>query len=358
MLQGTRRTFSKEPAPFVRAIAESAPFFVRPFSTSAQRPVAFISRWLLQRQRLVSFEDERPVAPYFLALGRYRVQPRVEFRGKINFVAKPTAMMLGSALDARFLRAKSPRSQQYVLRLSAGAIHISKQEKITKLATFHRLRSVRALPFVQERWVRSRRRYFFHQHTPQEQFVAPQATLAKSRGMLLTRYTLTTVRARRSVTAWREAKAAQHNFPNRKVTVSTTHWLKRRSRRLIRQTQHYHPLREMAPEAAGLLIAQARGTALQTGTTRSILQARVAAHRTQAVQYKAGLVLPNNAAGLPAYLRARLRRWEARFQAPTAAALSRRLRKPTKAPSSKKRKAALRKSSIAPRVRFRRKFAA
>jgi len=140
MLQGTRRAFSQEPAPFVRTITEVTPFFTRAFSTAPQRPVAFISRWLLQRQRFVPFEEERPVAPYFLALGRFRVQPHVEFRGKINFVAKPTTMMLGSALDTRFLRAKSPRSRQYVLRLPAGAVHTTKQERITKLAAYQRLR--------------------------------------------------------------------------------------------------------------------------------------------------------------------------------------------------------------------------
>jgi len=47
--------------------------------------------------------------------------------------------MLGSALDARFLRAKSPRSRQYLLRLPVGAAHTSKQERITKLAAYQRL---------------------------------------------------------------------------------------------------------------------------------------------------------------------------------------------------------------------------
>lgn len=69
------------------------------------------------------------------------MQARIEARGRTNFVAKSTKMLVGSAMDARYLRAKSPRSRQYVLRLPNDALHTSKQEKLTKLLTYRRFRS-------------------------------------------------------------------------------------------------------------------------------------------------------------------------------------------------------------------------
>ena len=81
------------------------------------------------------------MSPYTLGVGRYRVQGRVEARGRTNFVAKSTKMLVGSAVDTRFLRAKSPRSRQYVLRLPVGVLAVAKQEKLTKLIAYRRTRA-------------------------------------------------------------------------------------------------------------------------------------------------------------------------------------------------------------------------
>jgi len=125
---------------------------------------------------------------------------------------------------------------------------------------------------------------------------------------MLTRYAPTTLRQRQIMVARALARADQYNFPNRRVTVYATHWLKRRSRHLLRQVKHCRPLFGVAAEEANSRIVQARGSMLHVRVARSILQARIAALRTKEVQYKAGLTLPNNAATLPLYLRARLRR--------------------------------------------------
>jgi len=125
---------------------------------------------------------------------------------------------------------------------------------------------------------------------------------------MLSRYAPTTLRQRRAAVTRAAASANQYNFPNRRVTMYATHWLKRRSRHLIQQAKHCRPLFGIASEGASSRIVQARGGMLRVSTSRSVLQARNAAGRTKEVQYKAGLILPNNAATLPLYLRARLRR--------------------------------------------------
>jgi hypothetical protein len=176
-------------------------------------------------------------------------------------VAKPTAMMLGSALDARFLRAKSPRSRQYVLRLPAGAVHTAKQEKITKLAVYRRLRKQQAArPCAgRDQWVRSRRRSFFHSVSSQNTVVPLQAALDQVRATMRARYAPATLMRQCHVTTGVAAVAAQYNFPNRRATVHVTHWLKQRSRQLIRQVRHCRPLFGATPEEASSRIVQSSG---------------------------------------------------------------------------------------------------
>jgi hypothetical protein len=137
MLQSTRRDRGLEPSPFISAPGVVATFFARHFSTvSARRPLVYTTRWLAQRARFVSFDGGREVTPYAVGFARYRVQARVEARGRTNFVAKPTKMLVGSAVDARYLRAKSPRSRQYLLRLPSKILAAPKQEKLTRLLAF------------------------------------------------------------------------------------------------------------------------------------------------------------------------------------------------------------------------------
>jgi hypothetical protein len=140
MLQGTRRGRVVEPSPFVDMSTTTISFFARPFSTTARRPLIFAARWLAQRSRFIPFNMVRETTPYIRGFVRYRVQARVEARGRTNFIAKSIKMLVGSAMDTRYLRAKSPRSRQYILRLPADIITTTRQRSLSKLLTYRHLR--------------------------------------------------------------------------------------------------------------------------------------------------------------------------------------------------------------------------
>lgn len=87
-----------------------------------------------QQLRLTSVGEELDLtSPYLVVTTRYRVLPRLEARGKTNFVGAARPCMLPTFLDLRVTRAKSPRSRQYILRSSAVASTSTALEISSKL---------------------------------------------------------------------------------------------------------------------------------------------------------------------------------------------------------------------------------
>jgi hypothetical protein len=147
MLQGARRLPIAE-RPLPGAVAVGAPgtvgsFFSRPFSSYAHRATALLGRLIYQRKRFTGVDEDS--APTFIAVaGRYRVKSRVEARGRTNFSFSSKGTMVGGALDPRFLRYKSPRSRQYLLRLPESFTAATAEEKRTKFATYRERRRMPA----------------------------------------------------------------------------------------------------------------------------------------------------------------------------------------------------------------------
>ena len=117
MLQGARRTPHVECTPHGIAPMNRVGFFARPFSTQAKKAADIVGGLLQRRSRLASTEDTSQAPTTFLAVtARYRVLPRIEARGKTSFVGATRPSMSHTYLDPRSVRAKSPRSRQYLLR--------------------------------------------------------------------------------------------------------------------------------------------------------------------------------------------------------------------------------------------------
>lgn len=138
MLQGARRLPAAE-RPLSTTIGTSAgargSFFSRPFSSYAHRATALLGRLIYQRRRFTGVDEDS--APTFTAVaGRYRVKARVEARGRTNFSFSSKGTMVGGALDPRFLRYKSPRSRQYLLRLPESFAFATSDERRAELATY------------------------------------------------------------------------------------------------------------------------------------------------------------------------------------------------------------------------------
>jgi len=92
-------------------------FFARPFSTQAKKAADIVGGLLQRRSRLAFMEDELQTPTTFITVtARYRVLPRIEARGKTSFVGATRPSMSHTYLDPRSVRAKSPRSRQYLLR--------------------------------------------------------------------------------------------------------------------------------------------------------------------------------------------------------------------------------------------------
>jgi hypothetical protein len=83
---------------------------------------------------------------------------RIEARGRTNYVASSRPAISGSLLDARFTRAKSPRSRQYVLRRPVALLQVASTTSSARVRKLHRARSRRLVPLGVNHVTRSTRR--------------------------------------------------------------------------------------------------------------------------------------------------------------------------------------------------------
>lgn len=184
-------------------------------------------------------------------------------------------------MDPRFLRFKSPRSRQYLLRLPASITRRSDQEKLTKFLTLRDLRDGRdsaasKKSMAESRRVRVARRYFYTERDRLKQF-----------RVLTTLRMETSMRRRPAFLQARSAGVRQelitsklYNFPNRRQLTP----LSKEDNKL--QEINFNLLR-----AAPHLVIEG---------TRSILQHRTASKRIASSRYPTDRVLRR----LPFYLNA------------------------------------------------------
>lgn len=110
----------------------------------------------------------------------------IEPRGRTNYVSDSRPAISASFIDARRARAKSPRSRQYVLRVSVPSIKLSKATRFTRLQYLRRLRRAFVPTASRNRvWLRHYRRSVFELIAPQQRSV--QQILKHSRRVYGTR---------------------------------------------------------------------------------------------------------------------------------------------------------------------------
>lgn len=183
LLQTLRRTPQTERAPVALSGATRESFFVRHHSTFAHRQSALSTRWLHRRKRFVSFENKwRTISPVTAVAARRSILPRLEARGRTNYVAAALPSISTSFIDARFARAKSPRSRQYMLRVPTQISAVTKAVRFARVRTLRvaqeRHVPAKTLPAV---WTRRGRRSVFTVLRPAASVVGSARTLASVR---------------------------------------------------------------------------------------------------------------------------------------------------------------------------------
>lgn len=74
---------------------------------------------------------------------RNRVIARTDSRGKASYVVAKTRDVTLPLIDTRFVRAKSPRSRQYLIRAPHRTLRAGKQAKLGELVAYRALLSNR-----------------------------------------------------------------------------------------------------------------------------------------------------------------------------------------------------------------------
>lgn len=118
-------------------------------------------------------------------------------------------MIDAGSLDPRFLRYKSPRNRQYVLRMPISFLRDTAEEKLLKLLKYRALQANRQDTPAGRR-LRVSRRYFYKHND-----VTP-APLAAVRELVTIRRTSTSLRNLLPKVQRAQAAADFYNFPNRR----------------------------------------------------------------------------------------------------------------------------------------------
>jgi len=123
--------------------------------------------------------------------------------------------MVGGTLDPRFLRYKSPRSRQYLLRLPRSIVGASADETRAKLDGYRAFRKSRS-PLMASTWTRTARRSAFH---ARDTLGAPgpvSTLLLRVRGGVPVRRAPTYLTARRRLTRNQLAHETYNTFYTRR----------------------------------------------------------------------------------------------------------------------------------------------
>lgn len=190
-------------------------FFRRQYSTQSIQTAIGVSQYISRRGRLLT--SEQNTTPTFVAVARrYQLKGRAEARGRSSFTAHARWTIDTGSLDPRFLRFKSPRSRQYLIRLPRSIARRSDQEKLAKFLALRDLREHRDSAASKKsiadcRHLRVNRRYFYNDRDS-----------AERSKLLVAIRTGASDRRRPSFLQARGARALQelsfsklYNFPNR-----------------------------------------------------------------------------------------------------------------------------------------------
>lgn len=254
-------------------------FFQRQFSTQAVHIAGAVARFISRRNRLLIF-DQNTNSATTLVVSRYHLKKRTEARGRSSFTGHAQETIDAGGLDPRFLRYKSPRSRQYLVRLPAVISHRSDQEKVARLLAFRELcdnphGELSKLSLAKGRRVRIARRYFYRGTPPGE----VKKPISAVRELVSTRRAATFLHSRSFGVADTLSFEKHYHFPNRRQLTFNADYAEQRA------AKHHIRYRLIS-------------------TQRSILQYRAAKKRTTEHFYKADRILRK----LPFSLRAQPKR--------------------------------------------------
>jgi hypothetical protein len=202
VLQTTRRIPDVERSPSAPSTARES-FFARAYTTYSARGLGLTTRWIHRQKRFVELETGwRTVTPVARMSARNRVISRIELLGKMRYFGKGREGMTVSLADARFARAKSPRSRQYVLRAHKILTQASKQKKITNIEFYKAILAGKEAPqSVAPRWTRVQRRTWSPMF--RQRFCSPEINEVRETSALLRAHTLLALPRKRSLVSAR-----------------------------------------------------------------------------------------------------------------------------------------------------------
>lgn len=176
-----------------------------------------VGRWIYQQCRFAPLTG-RTATAFTAVAGRYRVKSRVEARGRAHFAFNPAGTMVSSSLDPRFLRYKSPRSRQYLLRLPAAVVGASSDECRANLHKHRRVLRECGMPAT-GLWARLSRRALWRSYDlPNTSGLVGEA-LSRVRGETLARRSPTYLVTRQRWAGAKLAREAYNAFYSRRKSI-------------------------------------------------------------------------------------------------------------------------------------------
>lgn len=309
MLQGARRLPEQERVPpraTCLVVAHRSSFFSRPFSSYVHRTTSLVGRWIYQQRRFAPLSG-RAASAFVTVVGRYRVKPRIEARGRAHFAFSPFGTMVGGSLDPRFLRYKSPRSRQYLLRLSAAAADKSSDERRAELEE-HRGVSYGSSESAAGRWTRLSRRMIWRGYGSSNGSGSFGAALARVRGEMPMRRSPTYLAARQRLARMRRVQETYNTFCSRRKSTRSP-WATRLMRSRLRSFRHYFTCGHLTRQQAVQRLRHDVDFYSGIKYDRSVLHYRAPSRRVTKVEYRAEQVIPPAPFALREKLANSARRW-------------------------------------------------
>lgn len=197
--------------------------------------------------------------------------------------------MVGGALDPRFLRYKSPRSRQYLLRLSKAVVGASSDEKRAKLDGYRTVQGKCSFRSAGV-WARTARRTVFRARDALDAPGPVSKLLLRVRGGVPARRAPTYLTARQGLARRQLAHEAYNTFYTRRKSTRPS-WAARFMRTRLRVTRHYLAQSHLTGRQA-LQRQQTIDRRLGVESARSILQYRTPELRISKLEYRAEQVIP------------------------------------------------------------------
>ncbi len=219
--------------------------------------------------------------------------------------------MVSSSLDPRFLRYKSPRSRQYLLRLPAVVMGTSSDARRARLHRHYGISRGRDTPTT-GLWARLSRRTLWRGYDLPNVLGPVGVTLSRVRAETPARRSSTYLVTRQSLARARLAREAYNTLYSRRKSMWSS-WAVRTMRSRLRSSQHYLAYGRFTRQQAVQRLQREEDPRLGVKRNRSVLHYRTPARRSTKLEYRTEQVIPPAAFELQEMLATSARRWSRFF---------------------------------------------